>query len=270
MAGSEQDVAPRNAPEAGVADEWWGVLRAEDVIGGSPTGAPAGTDLRFGQDIRVSAPLGLIKVAAQTSTITRDYPYDGDGVLDAVNNATPSVTLDATGVPATADYTGLIVVVMSGTAGAVGEVRRIVSYVAATRVATLNRAYATPPVAGDTYRVLVPCLFRADAVVKGEYSSATARAVVIVAFYDFPRTKAGTPALRAPQRYWDVARDLDNLHNSGSTATSLVDAARIDMGQGASYYNARTLVVPAQGALGFKAHLISLDVGDISLWAGAA
>ncbi len=208
----------------------------------------------LGRVTNTTLPARFVKIAAQVGSGGRDYPYDGDYIADSVT--TTLFTLDRTNINSSADYTGCLVVMMSGSA--TGHVRRLTTYSAAQRVGAINRGWDSTAVAtvGDTYRTLMPSYGRQFALVRPEYSTSTNLARVTFAFYDLPRTPDDT--VRAPQRYHDALLDLDNLGLNVNSDT-----------QEASYWHGRTRRVPVDGAIGFKVHLVSLDAGSVSLWAAA-
>jgi len=201
-------------------------------------------------------PWSFTKLAHQTTTVSRVYPYDGDGVIDAYSAGTPSITLDATGVDANLEGVGLLVMLTSG--AGIGEIRRIVSYVSASRVATLNAAYTSAPSAGHSYTLLVDLWKLNQLHVKLELNASTA--TLSCAFrpmlYDRGRN-AQDAGLRIPR--CTVLPTVEVGHSNTNTAVT----------EG-GYYHMNAYTIVSRGAVGAKILMESCSSTAFSLWASGS
>jgi len=224
-----------------------GIISSDDYIEGNPQTFKSAHVAPFG------APANFIKIASQVTTIDRDYPYDGDGLLDTVTSAT-IVQLDnvTAGLPANAE--GLLLHMISGTAGNIGETRRIITH-GASRTMTLNRALPNTPSTGDGYLLLVELFRLSELLVKTEYSASGATCDFVVALYDYARTLAASPAFRKAIRFMDVSRTPDNVGAQGVGTEET------------NYYHGRLISTQTRASLGAKIRLTAISSGNVSLWA---
>jgi hypothetical protein len=207
------------------------------------------------QYAQYGAPLRLHDISGTAQSATdRDWPYDGDGVLDAVSD--PYLTLNYGVVGQNSeDMVGLLIVMLDGTAE--GYVRRITEWNPSTCIATCNRVWAPDPTAGDHYALLIDCFRHNQLHVKGEIVTGSTNTLTFIpAFYDVPQEPDGSD-VRAPRRFEDQPIVLvSNGHAQGCTNPS-------------GYQHLSTYSVLTRGALGAKIRVTAADA-DYQLWAGAA
>lgn len=195
-----------------------------------------------------------VKIATQVTTTAREYPYDGDGLLDGVTSTT-QVQLDNVTAGLPDSCVGLLLQMTTGTAANIGAVRRITVH-AANRQMTVNRALPATPAVGDGYELLVDVFRLSNLCVKSEFSISGATADVIPVFRAYERNLIDTAYARNV-RFPAAQRTLENLAYQGQT-------------EEASYFNGLTLVMePTVGARGVKIRLVSITSGNVSLWAWA-
>lgn len=224
-----------------------GILTYDDYVEGSPSTFKSAHVAPFGHAAQ------FIKIASQTNTV-RDYPYDGDGLLDGVTDQ-DQIQLDNVSSGTPGDAKGLLIQMVSGTAGNIGETRRIIAHAASMQV-TLNSNLPNTPSVGDGYRLMVDCQRLSELMVKTEFSVAPPSSADLIAiFYDYHRTLGSSPAFRKSIRFHDALRTIDNL---GMQSIETEEA---------SYYHANLLAVQVRGAMGAKVRLVAISSGNLSQWA---
>jgi len=199
-------------------------------------------------------------------TTAKDYPDDGSGLV-SVGSGGSSIVLNL----APPEAAGLIVLILAAanTAG-IGQVRQIVSVSGTT--ATVDRGWGSGyvPANGDTYRLLVPGMWRAEWHVKVEFANAKATdptMTLAVALYDYPQTPPGSGTNagrlgilgtgRAARRFMDRELTIDNMDLTGDSTQS-------------GYRQGRTESGSIRGAIGFKVRPTgTLPVGAFALYGAA-
>lgn len=209
--------------------------------------------------------LQLLKIARR-ATAVQLYPDAGTGILPTQTggaaNGNALLKL-ASGVLQTqaAGLTpvGMLVVITSGVA--LGEVRRIESWVSGTQVATVGANWVTPrvPAAADTYDLLIDCEDLNTILVKGECSVSTNYPTLRFVGWPVPLSmETTTPVALIPPTVWDSATALVNTTIALRTI------------EGGAYCQTEPWTMDSRGLMGFQVYLQAVtNGGDVSLWAGA-
>lgn len=228
--------AVRQVPSGGTTESI-GVLEFTDLLTGNTT--------KGEQVAEYGSPLQLVELASQQTTVDRNYPYDGASPVYAGSPSGSTIELASGAAP----KPGMLLVTTSGSA--IGEVRLITGV--AAQVVTLD---AAPTAAsGDSYTLLADGYRMSKLIVKTEFQTAGASAVLVPMLFDFPRAPDATETARKPIAYYDRLVSIQSLDITDEVTES-------------GYKHGTAFAVDLRGAIGAKIRLKSISTGGLSVWCG--
>lgn len=226
-------------------------------------------NLVYGQHAEFGHPLSLIKIAEQTNTAGRMYPYRGTGAF--LSGCTTTV-LNVSGMDSI-PKAGLGIHIMTGASSILGQSRIITA--SASGSVTIDPPLAAAPAAGNTFDLFVDCFRFKQLVIKAEAEVTGASIPIIVVLMDCPPQSTTVPPARPAIYYADEAVTIKQESAFVITGAASQDNLPL-LPPGVSsfitedgYFHASSYVVDCSGALGAK--ILMPDVPGTpkwSFWAG--